>query len=166
MTRGKKRGGTPPRLHQVKLICFDIAFSFCYNLFVEVFKYITSAHYEIVKSVGILNPRREDGFIYGIPSDPLLWGMHTQEILKHLQKRGVSPVVLLKFIIDNSDPNAFVQEGDEDVWFKMDKRRPLRDYKREDYGLPEVVINRSIPLEEISLVNPIPRFSQDIRTLL
>ncbi len=124
----------------------------------EVFKYATSAHFKAIKSIGSLNPRRVDGFIYGLPEDPLLWGKDTQDILIHLKKHGgVSPIVLLKFVIDELDTHAFVQEGDEAPWFKDAKRIPLKDYRREHYRLPEVVVNRPIPSREISLVNPIPK---------
>lgn len=127
----------------------------------EVFKYATSAHLDVIKSAGSLKPRRIDGYSYWIPEDPLLWGKDTQDILKHLRKNGgVSPIVLLKFIIDELCPHAFVQEGDELPWFKDAKRIPLKDYKQEYYRLPEVVINRSIPSREISLVNPIPKFTK------
>lgn len=89
-----------------------------------------------------------------------MWREHTQGILDHLQKyRGVSPVVLLKFIIEDNDARAFVQEGDEYVWFKMNTRKPLGDYRREDYRLPEVVVAHPISLEEISIVDPIPKFA-------
>ncbi|MDO8658418.1 MAG: hypothetical protein Q7K55_06760 [Candidatus Levybacteria bacterium] len=124
----------------------------------EIFKYVTSAHYEHIKSAGSLEPRPTDGFIYGLPEDRNVWEpKHTKEILKHLQKySGVSPVVLLRFIVENSDPNALVQEGDEDVWFKMDTRRPLKDYQRSNFRLPEVVITRPIPFEAISIVDSVP----------
>lgn len=120
----------------------------------EIFKYVTSAHYERIKSAGSLDPRAVDGFVYGLPEDPNVWGLgHTKKILEHLQKRsGASPVVLLRFIVENSDPDTFIQEGDEDVWFKMDTRKPLRDYKRSDFKLPGVVMTRPIPLKAISIV--------------
>lgn len=120
----------------------------------EVFKYITTDHYEQIKSVGALKPRESDGFVYGLPEDSNVWGLgHTKEILEHLQKySGASPVVLLRFIVDNFDTDAFVQEGDEDVWFKIDTRKPLKDYKRCDFRLPEIVMTRPIPLEAISIV--------------
>lgn len=120
----------------------------------EVFKYITTDYYEQIKSVGALEPRESDGFVYGLPEDPNVWGLgHTKAILKHLQKySGASPVVLLRFIVDNFDTNAFVQEGDEDVWFKMDTRKPLKDYRRSDFRLPEVVITRPVPFGAISIV--------------
>lgn len=130
---------------------------FWYNSLMEVYKYTTAAHYEHIKSVGSLDPRPADGFTYGIPEDPLLWGDHTQEILSHLKKfAGISPIVLLKFLVDENDPDAFVQEGDEYVWFKMDTRKPLAAYKREDYRLPEVVVRKSIPFEDLTQLLIVP----------
>lgn len=127
----------------------------------EVFKYTTSSHYEAIKSAGSLNPRPVDGYTYGIPENPLLWGEHIQEVLLHLEKyRGASPIVLLKFLIDELDQDAFVQEGDEDVWFKAETRRPLSNYNRDDYRLPEVVVRRPISLEEITVVESIPNFGR------
>lgn len=122
----------------------------------EIFKYVTAAHYKHIVACGSLDPRPTDGRTYGLPEDPLLWGEYIQEVLNHLMKfRGVSPIVLLKFIIDDQDPNAFVQEGDDPVWMKMDTRKPLRNYRRMDYRLPEVIISRPIPLDAISIVDSI-----------
>jgi hypothetical protein len=123
----------------------------------EIFKYVTKAYYDAIKSAGSLDPRPEDGFVYGIPDDPDLWKEHTQEILEHVVKfKGVFPIVVLKFVIDESDPDAFVQEGDDDVWLKSDSRKPLKDYKRNNFRLPEVIVSHSIPLSEIELLdNPV-----------
>lgn len=122
----------------------------------EVFKYVTAKHFEHIKLKGRIDPRLADYWTYGIPEDPFLWGEHLKGITTYLEKyAGVSPLLLLKFVIDENDPEAFVQEGDEYVWNKFKTRKPLVDYKREDYRLPEVIIGRSIPIEKITLLeNP------------
>lgn len=127
----------------------------------EVFKYITSAHFDAIQSAGSLNPRPVDGFTYGIPEDPLLWRESIHEVFKHLEKySGASPIVLLKFWIDKLDKDAFIQEADEPVWFKMDTRRPLNEYRRDDYRLPEVVVKRPILLDEITQISPLPKLGE------
>lgn len=124
----------------------------------EVYKYVTSAHLQVIKSARSLKPRSVDGYSYWIPEDPLLWKEETQTMLKYLERySGASPIVLLRYVINELDAHALVQEADEAPWFKMDTRKLLKDYRRGHYRLPEVIINRSIPYQKISLVNPIPK---------
>lgn len=121
----------------------------------EIYKYVTDRDVEQIKTQGGLEPRRDDGLVYGFPEDPLLWGHeHVQTVIDYVRRRsGASALVVLQFAIDISDPDAFVQEGNIEVWSKFDTRKSLKDYRREDFDLPEVIIRHSIPFDEISVTN-------------
>ena len=117
----------------------------------EAYKYVTEEHLERINREGALVPRRADGRTYAIPDNPNLWGENMLEVFNHLMKRGVFPIVLLRFILDEQDVDVGVQEGGVPVWDKPDTRVWIGDYVRDDFKLPEVVIFR--PILILSLIH-------------
>lgn len=123
----------------------------------EVFRYITEDSYRGIESSGQLSPRNVDGLIYAIPEDKSLWDDEaTKSLLDFIQRISHSRAVLLiKFLIDDFDPEAWVQDGYFPPWSKSYTRKPLLQYRGIEYINPEVIIAHPILNSEVTIVEKI-----------
>lgn len=119
----------------------------------ETFKYITRKDLQNFTNKGFILPRKDDGSVYLLPEDPLVWGVDsTREVLDYIQRRsGSEALVLLRVQIEDDDPRAFVQEADFPDWDRFGTRIPLKDYKRENFMLPEVIVKHPITMINASV---------------
>lgn len=124
----------------------------------EVFRYITEKNFGEIKSSGMLVPRNADGLIYAIPEDHAVWDEEATKMLFDFIHAisGAREILLVNFMVDNLDPQAWSQEGANPPWAKYHTKKPLRLYQRSDYQCPEVIIAHPIPKTEIALVKKIP----------
>lgn len=129
----------------------------------EVFRYITEDHYRRIESSGQLSPRNVDGLIYAIPEDKSLWGdKATKSLLNFIQRIShTREVLLIKFLIDDFDPEAWVQDGYFPPWSKSYTRKPLPQYRRIEYINPEVIIAHPISTSNITLIERISLGSEN-----
>ena len=134
----------------------------------EIYRYITSAEQERIQKNRALFSRDGDSQgwvyakglnkkpIYGLPDNPLVWGLENSRNLLDwiFSVSGLEVTLLIKFNIDTTDTSTPIYTQDQSVNRTEQERtrKHVSQYRRGDYVLPEVLVGIPIPSDQITVI--------------